>query len=220
MTDDQLHRLSELSAMKTKERAKSESLETEKKEVDSLRRESPIRLHAPFELTIDWFLDKRAGGSRFKTWAGQQSVMSITEGMHRCLSAGSWSETMPREWLRRSVPNDDLPFNFDSGLSGQGSALDAGFSFDSLGFTMPIASTTRTRRVRRPPAVPPDVGVRPRTCIGSTSGRSPLLPAAACGCRMWSARQSVRSGMSSGLLYRTKYLKSFLPAQPYRGDIR
>jgi len=136
MTDAQSRRLDEFAKMTSKQRAATHDLQAEKKTLDSLRRESPIRLHAPFNLLIDWFVDDRTGGTRYKTWAGQQSVITITEGMHRPLSYENWAETPPDEWLSRSIPAGDLPFNFDSRLSGQGSAIDAGFSFDPLGFKM------------------------------------------------------------------------------------
>lgn len=219
MTDAQLGRLAELSKMKAKERAKSDDLETEKKALDSLRRESPIRLHAPFNLLIDWFLDDWAGGSRFKTWAGQQSVIDIAEGMHRPLLAGGWSETPPNAWLTRSVSVDDLPFNFDSGLSGQGSALDAGFSFDPLGFKMPsrplleLAAFAGLQRFR-PMPVPGENLYR------FDLWPTPLLPSAAAAAACGAVALPGARRYEFRLLYRTKYLKSFLPAQPYRGDTR
>src|SRR5262249_27028549 len=33
---------------------------------------SPLLLPAPIDLCLNWWLDGRAGGSMFKTWAGQQ----------------------------------------------------------------------------------------------------------------------------------------------------
>jgi CRISPR-associated protein Csb3 len=217
MTDVQLARLAELSRMKVKERARSADLEAEKKALDSLRRESPIRLHAPFHLLIDWFLDERAGGSRFKTWAGQQSVIDITEGMHRPLLVGAWSETPPDAWLSRSVAADALPFNFDSGLSGQGSALDAGFSFDPLGFKMP------TRPLLELAAFVGLQRFRPMPVPGENLYRfdmwpMPLLPSAAAAAACGATATPGARRYEFRLLYRTKYLKSFLPAQPYRGD--
>jgi CRISPR-associated protein Csb3 len=217
MTDAQRSRLADLSEMKAKERAKNGELEAEKKALDSLRREAPIRLHAPFDLLIDWFLDDRAGGSRFKTWAGQQSVLDITEGMHRPLLAGAWSETPPDAWLSRSVSTDDLPFNFDSGLSGQGSALDAGFSFDPLGFKMPtrplleLAAFVGLQRFRPMPVLNQNLY---RFDLWPT----PLLPSAAAAAACGAAPVAGARRYEFRLLYRTKYLKSFLPAQPYRGD--
>jgi CRISPR-associated endonuclease/helicase Cas3 len=219
MTEAEVVRLNELSHMKGKDRAKREELEAEKKRLDSLRRESPIRLHAPFDLRIDWFLDERAGGSRFKTWAGQQSVIDIAQGMHEPLLRARWSDTPLTEWLSRSMPVDALPFYFDSGLSGQGSALDAGFSFDPLGFKMPsrplleLAAFIGLQRFR-PLQVPGEnlyrFDIWPTPLLPSTAAAAACGAAAVAGARRYEFR----------LLYRTKYLKSFLPAQPYRGDAR
>lgn len=218
MTDEQLRRLAELSRMKSKERAKSDALEAEKKELESLRRESPIRLHSPFNLLIDWFLDDRAGGSRFKTWAGQQSVIDITEGMHRALLGRVWSETPADAWLSWSVLADGLPFNFDSGLSGQGSALDAGFSFDPLGFKMPsrplleLAAFVGLQRFRPMP-------VSDENLYQYDLWPTPLLPSAAAAAACGVAVVPGARRYEFRLLYRTKYLKSFLPAQPFRGNV-
>ena len=219
MTEAQLRRLAELSRMKSSERAKSEVLQAEKKALDSLRRESPIRLHAPFDMLIEWFLDKRTGGSRYKTWAGQQSVIDITEGMHRALSVGDWAESPPGEWLSRSVSADELPFNFDSRLSSQGSAIDAGFSFDPLGFKTPsrplleLAAFVGLQRFRPSPV--PDENLY-RYDLWPT----PLLPSAAAAAASGAAPVFGSRQYEFRLLYRTEYLKSFLPAQPYRGDAR
>ena len=81
MTDAQRARLDELSAMKGKDRQKTPRLEEEKKALEKLRREEPIILLDPFNLRIDWFLDDQAGGDRYKTWAGQQSVLQIATAM-------------------------------------------------------------------------------------------------------------------------------------------
>jgi len=219
MTEEEIGRLDELRRMKSKERDGSEALKAEKKTLDSVRRESPIRLHAPFDLRIDWFLDKRAGGSRYKTWAGQQSVIDITEGMHHPLSAAAWSEASPDEWLGRSESIDGLPFYFDSGLSGQGAALDAGFSFDPLGFKMPsrplleLAAFVGLQRFR-PTPVPDDNLYR------YDLWPIPLLPSAAVAVASGAAAVAGAIRYEFRLLYRTDYLKSFLPSQPSRGEVR
>ncbi len=217
MPEDKVRRLDQLSGMKSKERDADETLKAEKKALDSIRRESPILLHAPFNLRIDWFLDKQAGGSRFKTWAGQQSVIDITEGMHRPLLAGAWSKTPPNEWLRRSDSIDSLPFYFDSGLSGQGAALDAGFSFDPLGFNMPsrpvleLAAFVGLQRFRPSPV--PGVNL-----YRYDLWPIPLLPSAAAAAASGAAPVAGARRFEFRLLYRTDYLKSFLPAQPHRGE--
>ncbi len=129
MTPEQLSRFNELSAMSKKQRLETPGLEDEKKLLEASRRELPILLCGSIQFRIDWFLDDDSGGSRFKTWAGQQSVLGIASAMHTGMrSAGVDSELT----LWNNARGVGLPFNFDSDLGGQGSALDIGFSFDPL----------------------------------------------------------------------------------------
>ena len=139
MTAQQITRLKELSAMKGSMRSKSPGLDEEKAFLEKLLREEPILLDAPFHLRLDWFRDNRAAGSRFKTWAGRQSVLEIASSMKNALSAPDWGAPALEDCLSRTVSGCGLPFNFDSDLGGQGSALDVGFSFD------PLAGSTLTR---------------------------------------------------------------------------
>ncbi len=218
MTSTQNARLEELSLISKKDREKA-SIEDEKKALDGLRRELPIVVRSCFELRVDWFLDEYAGGSRFKTWAGQQSVLDIATAMHaglRCIEV----EAAATIW--NSNRGGGLPFNFDSDLGGQGSALDVGFSFD------PLAANGATRiEGKCKPALEllAFIGLqrfRPREIAGANrfvyaAWRQPLLPsvASAAACRAISINASA---YEFRLLYRTKYLKSFLPAIPFRGD--
>ncbi|MGH8209440.1 MAG: hypothetical protein ACREU6_07550, partial [Steroidobacteraceae bacterium] len=122
-----------------------------------------------------------------------------------------------------SIRGIDLPFNFDSDLGGQGSALDIGFSFDQLS----SSEVTRIERTCRP-------ALELLCFIGLQRFRPREIPRES---RFvytaWSAAlsPSVASAVACGavdvgdglphefkLLYRTKYLKSFLPAIPFQGD--
>src|SRR5690606_14554098 len=107
----------------------------EKKLLEALRRESPIVLTGGFSLLVDWFTDAYAGGARFKTWAGQQSVLDIAQAMHLGVSKVAVDEST----IWSSARHIGLPFFFDADLGGQGSALDVGFSFD------PLAESESTR---------------------------------------------------------------------------
>ncbi|MBX7073815.1 MAG: type I-U CRISPR-associated protein Cas8c [Pirellulales bacterium] len=211
-------RLEELSRI-PKAELKKEGLEDEKKELESLRREAPILLHTGIEMRLDWFRDDRSGGSRFKTWAGQQSVLEISTEMGNGLTQVIGTEAST---LWANDRGTGLPFNFDSDLGGQGSALDVGFSFDPL-----AASTTTRIETSCRPALEflCFVGLqrfRPREAIGENrfqfvAWNSPLpsLLAAAVACLAVTApgdRYEFR------LLYRTKYLKSFLPAIKFQGE--
>lgn len=189
--------------------------EFEKKRLEALRRELPIVLRGAIPFCIDWFADDFAGGSRFKTWAGQQSVLDIATNMHKGIE--------PTMHLWSSKRKVGLPFNFDSDLGSQGSALDIGFSFD------PLAGSELTRiEGACKPALEflAFVGLqrfRPREVAGQNrfiyaAWRVPLdvSVASAVACDAVSLPGSARYAFS--LLYRTKYLKSFLPATRTEGD--
>lgn len=211
----QLTRLKELSNMSKKQREAMEGAEDEKKSLESLRRELPIVLSGKIDFRVDWFTDDFSGGSRFKTWAGQQSVLDIARAMHGALDTKNdiWSS-------HRKI---GLPFNFDSDLGGQGSALDIGFSFD------PLAGSEATRiEGACKPALEflCFIGLqrfRPREISREnrfvyTAWNTPLLPSVASAVTCGAVNIGHESMYEFKLLYRTKYLKSFLPSIPFQGD--
>lgn len=215
MTLAQLARRNELSSMPKREREEDPALETEKKKLDGLWREAPILLDDPFHLRLDWFLDEGAGGDTFKTWAGQQSVVDIARGMKAPLEAGDWHALAAQDWLFRTASSDDLPFNFDSALGGMGSDRDVGFSFDPLkraGIrvqTRPLIEFAAFVGLQRFRPLRVKNENRYRFCVWF----DPLVPEVAA-----AATSLLELGRSRTfefrLLYRTKYLKSFLPANP------
>jgi CRISPR-associated protein Csb3 len=219
MTEAQHARFDGLSAMTMKQLKKTPGLEDEYKALGKLVREAPIVLIAPFDITLDWFVDDYAGGSRFKTWAGQQSVLSISSSMKDAWKGTSWQN---EECLRFASKECGLPFNFDSDLGGQGGAIDVGFSFDPLA----ASALTRIESSARPTLeLLAFIGLqrfRPAEIKGEnrflyTAWNRPLpiqvaMPAA-CGALPIAGANRYEFR----LLYRTKYLKSFLPAIPFTG---
>jgi len=214
MSEEQMMRSNELGSM-TKKQRKDKALEEEKKQLDSLCRESPIRLVGKIDMVIDWFRDDHVGGSRFKTWAGQQSVLDIAVSMHAALNevtADFWSP----------VYGVGLPFNFDSDLGCQGSAIDLGFSFD------PLSSSTATRIET---SCRPGVeflcfvglqrfrprGLKARNKFRYLAWMTPSSPNIAAALASYSVESAQGASFVFPLLYRTKYLKSFLPATPLEG---
>jgi len=199
--------------------ANRKSAEDEYKELGKLLRESPIVLMAPFNITLDWFTDDNAGGSRFKTWAGQQSVLTISTAMKDALKTTTWRT---EKCLSYFVTKCGLPFNFDSDLGAQGGAIDVGFSFDPLA----TSALTRIESSARPALeLLAFIGLqrfRPTEIKGEnrflyTAWNRPLpiqvaMPAA-CGALPIAGANRYEFR----LLYRTKYLKSFLPAIPFTG---
>ena len=218
MTAEQHARLAELTAMGVVGRRRADA-EDEYKDLGKIRREFPIVLQTPFDITLDWFIDDYAGGSRYKTWAGQQSVLDISTAMKDALQGTAWRN---EDCWSFSATSGGLPFNFDSDLGAQGGAIDVGFSFDPLA----ASALTRIESSTRPALeLLAFIGLqrfRPAEIKGEnrflyTAWNQPLpvqvsMPAA-CGAIPipGASRYEFR------LLYRTKYLKSFLPAIPFTG---
>jgi CRISPR-associated protein Csb3 len=220
MTLAQTARLEELSSMKKKQREATPGLEDEKRSLEALRRELPIVLTGAIDFRVDWFCDEFSGGSRFKTWAGQQSVLDIAKAMHRGVTRVIDD---PDSSVWGNVRSIGLPFNFDSNLGGQGSALDIGFSFDPLAGS----EATRIEGTCRPALeLLCFIGLqrfRPREIQREnrfiyTAWNEALSPSVAAAVACGAVGVGNGSIHEFKLLYRTKYLKSFLPAIPFQGD--
>jgi CRISPR-associated protein Csb3 len=209
MTEDQKRRREELGGMGQKVLKADPALENEKKDLDGLWRESPVVLGAPFGLQVDWFLDDRSGGKRFKTWAGQQSIIDIVTDLR-----GLIPEPEGSDWFRPGESSESVPLNFDSNLGGAGADVDVGFSFDPLkpiglrvGMrpTIELLAFVGLQRFR--PAML-DVGFE--YGVWEAPACAELCALAACG----AVPRLVGKRYRFQLLYRTKYLKSFLPGRP------
>ena len=219
MTDAQHTRFNEIAAMSVKVRKSTPGVEDEYKSLDKLHREANIVLEDPFYITLDWFADDYAGGSRFKTWAGQQSVLAIATSMKDALKNSAWRN---EACLTFTATKCGLPFNFDSDLGGQGGAIDVGFSFDPLAGS----ALTRIESMARPALeLLAFIGLQ-RFRPGEIKGQNRFLYTA------WNRPLPIEVAMPAAcgalpiigaerfefrLLYRTKYLKSFLPAIPFTG---
>jgi CRISPR-associated protein Csb3 len=213
MSAQQVLRREELGNKSQKTRTAEE--EEEKKRLDKFWREEPLVFHTPFNLRVDWFTDDRAGGSRYKTWAGQQSVIDIARAMKKPIEDGGWSSLSPLEWLNR--PGGGMPFNFDANLGTQSSSLDVGFSLDPLGMgsgTRPLLELAALIGLQR---FRPD-SESPENLHTYTAWTIPLLPEVAAVAASGHMTMPDWPSFEFRLLYRTKYLKSFLPATPIRGD--
>jgi len=211
----QVDRRETLSALKKREMSPAD--EAEKKILDKLWRESAIVLGRPFQIKVDWFLDDQADGSRFKTWAGQQSVIDIATAMKRPVSEGEYDTVEPRDWLMHPCGRA-VTFNFDADSSVQSSGLDVGFVLDPLGMgsaSRPLLEFLAFVGLQR---FRPAADARANAYTYAT-WTTPLLPTAAAAMATSCVDLPGLRTLTFPLLYRTKYLKSFLPAKP-NGDHR
>jgi CRISPR-associated protein Csb3 len=101
---------------------------------------SPIGLSAPFDIRLDWWRDRSAGGGRLKVWAGSMRSVRIARAMHATFR----QLELQRETLldhRMIVYDPDEPskkvepFYFDARRGNSAQAVDVGFSTDSLQMT-------------------------------------------------------------------------------------
>lgn len=208
MQTKELNRLQALKDTPTKDQSTGEKVE--KKRLEKLWRESPLMLNK-FQLRLDWFLDSRAGGSRFKTWAGQQSVIDIAQSMKLALDEGHYDDIPPCDWID-SPCGSGVTFNFDAAASVQSSALDVGFVLDPLQMqsaSRPLLEFMAFVGLQR---FRPTSDTR-NNAYTYTLWTSPLGPSVAAAHINGMIALESDYKFCFPLLYRTKYLKSFLPAQ-------
>lgn len=183
----------------------------EKQRLSELWNQERIRFDDPINMWIDWWRDDWAGGSRFKTWAGKQFVIDLVRGMQKPLCSNSWKTIASNLWLKESTNDGSLPLYFDADIGGQSSSLDVGFSLDSLDMrshTRPLielATFVGLQRFRASASLPSHTYVY----TAWTDRLPPMLACLAC-CGILA--QSNARKFEFRLLYRTKYLKSFLPS--------
>lgn len=209
MCESDIRKYELLKSLSTKQRSKEQA--EQRKEYDRLWRELPLILDKPFNIVIDWFLDSRAGGSRFKTWAGQQSVINIAQDMKKAVDDGHYNNIPCKDWLQHTV-GENVDFNFDSDSSVQSSPLDAGFSLDPLGMngaTRPLTHLLAFVGLQRFRAA---ADTR-NNAYTYTPWTTPMLPSVAACVASTGVKIVGQLSLSFPLLYRTKYLKSFLPAK-------
>lgn len=212
MTPFQVQRRQELASMPKNER-RSRHLAHEKRALDKLWRESPILIGAPFNVLVDWFLDGYGGGSSFKTWAGQQSVIDIFVAMKASLESDDLASSPSGGCFSRRSNNGSVPFNFDAMLGAQGSDRDMGFSRDPLQIPtacrplVELLAFVGLQRCR------PAAGQKRHQYRYST-WTQPMCPELAGVASSGYVPCGEAHGFEFRLLYRTKYLKSFLSATP------
>src|SRR5262249_3998657 len=108
----------------------------EKTRLQEMWKSERLHLSAPFNLRMDWGRDERGERTELKTWAAKQLVAEMAQAMLGEIKSSEWVKAPDPSNLFRLVQAKSLPFNFDSELSTQGAARDAGFSADTLGLKL------------------------------------------------------------------------------------
>lgn len=100
------------------------------------RYSTALDLGAPFDLRLDWWLDRRAGGQALKVWAGTMESGGIARAMvaalrgHATEALFDWSAVVfnPDEPEKKREP-----FYFDARRAPNAHSRDVGFSPNDLG---------------------------------------------------------------------------------------
>jgi CRISPR-associated protein Csb3 len=204
-----------LQEKKTKGKAAGEAeraeLAQERDELDALwdlAKNDALHLGSPFDVRLDWYLDDRSGASRFKTWAGQQTITQIAFELKEAVGRASFDDS-ETEWLFARILCDKS-LHFDA--LGASADLDVGFSFDPLKIRSPekralLQLLAFIGLQRFTPCRRADEAV-----YEYAAWRDPLVPEIA-----HAAARGFGAGVVRGFQFRlqsSKYLKSFLPSQP------
>ncbi len=107
-------------------------LQKRRSELESQEREAPIFIGEPFRLRLDWWTETEENGGRaLKTWAGRQSVREIAQSMQEAHGKAGCGDI---GWFDYVCTTSREPFYFDA--RRMWTALDAGFSADTLGLAV------------------------------------------------------------------------------------
>lgn len=101
---------------------------------------SRMRLGGPFQLTLDWWHDKRSGGNRLKVWAGRMSSVRIARAMQAALANPAIQNNSLLNFgavVFDPVEKDKKvePYYFDSRRGVNAQSRDIGFAPDALQMT-------------------------------------------------------------------------------------
>jgi len=170
----------------------------------------------PFSLWLDWWRDGNGERTELKTWAAKQLVADMAIQMLSVvrIQVNDFDTEAPNVFM--STKHNSLPFYFDSDLCRTGTARDAGFSADTLGLNpnyrplLELLAFFGFQRFHPATTLGPDRFAYATWCL-------PLSPMIAAVVAANLVSPLVFERFSFELFARTKYMKAFLPAQPFSG---
>lgn len=208
LTEGELDRLRTL--LNVKKTSMTDEVMQEKEWLSAKWGNERLYIGRPFDITLDWWQDESTGGSKLKTWAGKQFVTDIVSGVLSPLQKAQWHPTQRNRLLEISQNDGSLPFYFDATIGAHSASGDVGFSLDALSIRSSIHPAVEFLAF---------VGLQRFRPQNESNGfrfspwTTPLPPILAA---PYSASGYCRPSLrfTFNLLYRTKYLKAFLPAKP------
>lgn len=218
LSDHELRRLGTLLSAEKASLTRTE-LEEKARLRDMWQRER-LHLSDPFDLWIDWWLDDETGAASLKTWAAKQLVIDIARPLLQSLRSLRWEEDAIANCLQRTAKVEGLPFYFDSDSNSQNTPRDTGFglftlrqlikSSDSMRPLLELAAFIGLQRFR-----PTQVGREKRFRFALWSVR---LPVNVANIPLAGLLAVPQQRFEFRMLYRSQYMKAFLPARRSQGD--
>lgn len=186
---------------------------------------SPARLGAPFNLTLDWWQDNRAGGTRLKPWAGTMQSVRIAVAMRAMFKhADARTEFLFDYATVVGDPEDPKkkvePFYFDARRKENAHPRDVGFSPNEFSMTTvahPTVELLCLVGLQRARPVPTKTHRLFDYFTWSHPCQTPILPAAVCGLISDPAAKGFR--FENAFRTGQRKHKAFAPASPLIGDV-
>lgn len=172
-----------------------------------------VYLSSPFNLALDWWWDEMSGATLLKTWAAKQFVLDIARPLVAAIKDINWHDAGIENCLSTTAQISGLPFYFDAENNTQNTPRDFGVATADVKLapsdrplleTLTFVALQRYRPWR----------IRSSDLIQYAIWKTPQTP-------------SVSAAIASGrvdipdirrfafrMLYRTKYMKAFLPSTP------
>ncbi|AWM35565.1 hypothetical protein GobsT_67630 [Gemmata obscuriglobus] len=212
--DDGLKRLGSLLSAD-----KSTLTELDKQDKERLRKAwqvERVQIPAPFDFWLDWWWNDKSGVTLLKTWAAKQFVLSMANPMLSALKSLTWDSSSRENCLQRTAKLSGLPFYFDAANNTQNTPRDNGFApgaVKSAPNDRPLLELLAFVGLQRFRPHRPDKAER----ILYATWSIPLPPSVASVAAAGMLNVTGSRAFEFRMLYRTEYMKAFLPAQAVRG---
>ena len=173
-----------------------------------------VTVSPPFNITLDWWWDESSGSTLLKTWAAKQLVLEIARPLVNAIREIDWSIHGITNCLSTTSRITGLPFYYDANNNAQNTPRDFGVA------TAQVKCASSDRPL-----------IELMTFIALQRYRpSRLVSKDLMQYGTWRTAQTpcVASAISTGvidmhdirrytfrMLYRTKYMKAFLPSKPF-----
>lgn len=185
----------------------------DKERLQKLWRVERVSLSSPFNMALDWWWDEASGVTLLKTWAAKQLVLEIARPLVMAIRDIDWSQRGIENCLSTTARIAGLPFYFDAENNTQNTPRDFGVATADVKLApndRPLIETLTfiaLQRYRPSRSQSPDL-------IQYATWQTPLTPCVAAAIATGRTDIPDVRRFVFRMLYRTKYMKAFLPSKP------